>query len=633
MVKSRMRKMNFCSFNLNQNRGGGMSLKKRMNAGFQSIRNFEHQIKRKKMDNQWSILKFSATLLAFIMGLAILLGSPAAMAAEKMMVKDPSTGKMVVAPEYGGSLTFTKRGWPANTDTLAGGRWASQLVFAVLDKPSVADWGINRDTYALHMPWPPVDFLRGSLVEQWVQPDAITIIFHLRKGVHWHDKAPMNGREFTADDMVFNFHRMLGLGSGFTEPSPQLTAQLAPIKVESVTARDKYTVVFKLSEPNIGALQGLVDDETAYMYPPEVIKQHGDAKDWKVLVGTGPFELTDVVEESSATWTRNPNYWGYDEKYPENRLPYIDELRALFLPEVETLISAIRTRKVDISHRMSGIDQAISLQQTNPEIQVFKVFFRSNESFGVNVQKKPFDDIRVRKAMQMALDLETANKAYFHGLAEMTPVGRSRFPGQFVPFAEWPEEVKKVFAYDPEGAEALLDEAGYPRGSDGIRFKTVLKWIDSFNVGYAELATGFWREIGVDVELELIPGAEFTPVTGDRDYEMIVSITANLSPGYIHYSSGFNWNTANPQDPWYEAKVKAADAASSREELHALAREMDLYANAQFWTIWGGMAPQLVLAQPWVHGYSSELNLGSGQYWLQFSRMWIDSALKKEMGQ
>ena len=133
----------------------------------------------------------------------------------------------------------------------------------------------------------------------------------------------------------------------------------------------------------------------------------------------------------------------------------------------------------------------------------------------------------------MALDLETANSAYFKGLAEMTPVGRSRFPGQFVPFEEWPEEVKNVFTYDPEGAEALLDEAGYPRGSDGIRFKTTLKWIESFDVGYAELAIGFWREIGVDVELELIPGVEFTPVTGDRDYEMVTSITANLSPG-IH---------------------------------------------------------------------------------------------------
>ena len=59
---------------------------------------------------------------------------------------------------------------------------------------------------------------------------------------------------------------------------------------------------------------------------------------------------------------------------------------------------------------------------------------------------------------------------------------------------------------------------------------------------------------------------------------------------------------------------------------------MDLYANARFWSIWGGMAPQLVLAQPWVTGYNSELNLGSGQYWLQYSRMWIDSALKREMG-
>ena len=557
---------------------------------------------------------------------------PAA-AADKKYVTDPTTGNVVVAPEYGGTLTFTKRSWPANTDTLAGGRWASQLVFAVLDKPAIADWAIDRDVYALHMPWPPIEYLRGSLVERWEQTDDLTIIFHIREGVHWHDKAPMNGRELTADDIVFNYHRMLGLGSGFTEPSAQLTAQLAPIKVESVAAPDNHTVVFKLKEPNIGALIGLVDDETAYMYAPEVIKEHGNANDWQVLVGTGPFELVDVVEESSATWTKNPDYWGFDEKYPENRLPYVDELRALMMPEVATMISAIRTRKVDISARTSGIvNQTHSLQKTNPEIQAFTVYFRSQESFGVNVQKKPFDDIRVRKALQMALDLDTANSAYFKGLAEMTPVGRSRYPGQFVPFEEWPEEVKNVFNYDPEGAEALLDEAGYPRGSDGIRFKTTLKWIESFDVGYAELAIGFWREIGVDVQLELMPGAEFTPVTGDRDYEMVTSITANLSPGYIHYSDAFNWNTANPQDPWYEAKVEAADAAGSREELHALAREMDLYANSRFWTIWGGMAPQLVLAQPWVIGYNSELNLGSGQYWLQYARMWIDSALKREMG-
>ena len=329
-----------------------MSLKKLMNTCFKSILNFKHQIEREKMDNQWSISKISAILLALILGVAVFLGS-SAVGADKKMVKDPTTGKMVTAPEYGGSLTFTKRQWPANTDTLAGGRWASQLVFAVLDKPALADWGINRDEFSLNLPWPTIDFLKGSLVERWEQTDDLTIIFHIREGVRWHNKAPMNGREFTADDMVFNFHRMLGLGSGFTEPSPQLTAQLAPIKVESITAIDN-TVVFKLREPNIGALQGLVDDETAYMYPPEVIKQHGDATDWKVLVGTGPFELTDVVEESSVTWTRNPNYWGFDEKYPENRLPYVDELRALHMPEAATYLSALRTGQVDTGYKLTS---------------------------------------------------------------------------------------------------------------------------------------------------------------------------------------------------------------------------------------------------------------------------------------
>ena len=557
--------------------------------------------------------------------------APAA-AADKKYVTDPTTGEVVVAPEYGGTLTYAKNSWPPNTDTLAGGRWASQWVWGVLDKPALADWGMDRNEYPLNLPWPTIEFLRGSLVERWEQTDDLTIVFHLREGVRWHDKEPMNGRAFTADDVVFNYHRMLGIGSGFTEPSPQLTAQLAPIKVESATAMDN-TVVFKLKEPNIGALQGLVDEEAAYMYPPEVIKQHGDATDWKLLVGTGPFALTDLVEGSSATWTKNPDYWGYDEKYPENRLPYVDEVKALHMPEVATYLSAIRTRKVDTGYRLSSIDQVDSLQRSNPEIEMYTLYTRSNDTWGMNVQEEPFDDIRVRKAMQMALDLETANTTFFKGLAEMTPYGQNRLPGLYVPFEEWPEEVKKVFTYDPKGAEALLDEAGYPRGSDGIRFKTVLSHHYSRNLGYAELAAGFWREIGVDVELKITAtGAELVAARTDRDYKMASTEAALLSPSVARFWSGFIHNTANPQDPWYDSAYEAIAKAESRAEYQAMVREMDTYGIEQFWHIWGGMAPQIVPVQPWLIGYNGELNLGSGQYWLQYSRMWIDSALKQEMG-
>ena len=83
----------------------------------------------------------------------------------------------------------------------------------------------------------------------------------------------------------------------------------------------------KLKEPNLTALELILNDRAVAILPPEVIEQHGEYQDWRNLVGTGPFMVTDVVEESSITWTKNPDYWGYDEKYPQNRLPYVDQLR------------------------------------------------------------------------------------------------------------------------------------------------------------------------------------------------------------------------------------------------------------------------------------------------------------------
>ena len=140
------------------------------------------------------------------------------------------------------------------------------------------------------------------LAESWEQPDPLTVILHVRKGVHWHDKPPMNGRELTADDFVYNFHRVTGTGSGFTEPG-RLAAFLGYGVIESITATDKYTVVFKLKEDVTGKTffrglnisQVIAASYYSDIYPPEVIEEHGDAKDWRTIVGTGPFMLTDLV--------------------------------------------------------------------------------------------------------------------------------------------------------------------------------------------------------------------------------------------------------------------------------------------------------------------------------------------------
>ena len=90
---------------------------------------------------------------------------------------------------------------------------------------------------------------------------------------------------------------------------------------------------FNMKEPNLGALAAITDNYSSWVYPPEVIKEHGDVSDWRNLVGTGPMMLTDWTAGSSVTWTKNPDYWGYDDKLPENRLPYVERRQvALGMP-------------------------------------------------------------------------------------------------------------------------------------------------------------------------------------------------------------------------------------------------------------------------------------------------------------
>ena len=135
------------------------------------------------------------------------------------MVLDPSTGEMVKAPQYGGQLVFS-----ATTEAAHADAWWGTLNHRVgrlvLEKLGMVDWATPRDKWEFVSWYTPEPIVKPHLAESYEMPDPLTIIFHLRPGVHWHDKAPMNGRELTADDIVFNFHRMTGLGSGFTEASP-----------------------------------------------------------------------------------------------------------------------------------------------------------------------------------------------------------------------------------------------------------------------------------------------------------------------------------------------------------------------------------------------------------------------------
>ena len=612
-------------------------------AGFKSTLNSQNLFERKKMDHQKSKSTVSATLLALILGLIVLWTGLAAVAAEKKYVTDPTTGKVVTAPAYGGTITFAKGVTATSADILAIGSSSEGLIDPVVEKLGMADWATPRDKFDFYSFSPPT-YTKGALAESWSQPDPLTVIVKVRQGVHWHKKAPMNGRALTAQDIEYNYHRILGLGSGFTEPSKAAGyGALSGVNVESVTATDKYTVVFELQEPSLTVLTAIFNEFTGFIYPPEVIKKHGDMQDWRNLVGTGPFMLTHRTEGSSITWTKNPDYWGTDEKYPQNRLPYVERIRALVMPELATRLATLRTGQLDYLGVIGGgqiksIDQVESLRKTNPDIVIWPLAFRSNNSIGMNVQAEPFDDIRVRKALQMALNLEEINNAFFKGYADIIPQGQlSRSISQaLIPFEDWPEEIKKVFDYDPESAEALLDEAGFPRGADGVRFKTDFTQNASYDLNYIQLLASYWKKIGVDVEIDVPPIPGFVARRKSADFRLINAEAAGKTvplgwAGGMRYTD-VTWDSSNVDDPWYNAKFKEKEAATTMEEVNSITKELNQYAIENFWTLFGPIAPEYTVVQPWIIGYNGEVWLGENRYITVFSRLWIDSELKEAMG-
>ena len=557
--------------------------------------------------------------------------------AGKNYVTDPSTGEIVEAPQYGGTLTYGRSSLGEHTDVWFIGGFAQHWISVVLETLVIADWAFDRSVNDLRTYDLPESMFRGALAESWETPDTTTIIAHIRPGVYWHDKAPMNGRELTANDVEFNFHRLCGLGSGFTEASP-VAGGVCEI-VESVTATDDRTVVFKVTRPDAQAVSRIFDDSVSFIYPPEVIRQHGDLTDWRNLVGTGPMELTDVVEGASLKWTRVSDYWGFDEKFPQNRLPYIDELRMLLMPDQAARLAALRSGKVDVlgtagDSQLKSIDQVKSLRAKNPEINIWNFKFRSANAFIFNnVNNPPFNDIRVRRAMQMALDLETISETFFSGLADPTPQGmmdNSKI-GVGTPFEEWPEEIKRYYRYDPEGAKLLLAEAGYPDG-----FTTRVDYWEGYDINYAELASNYWREIGVEVEVHSVDGTRALALvrenTSDGMMHYLEAVTYEPRGILPNFTTDHTWNGCACSDPEYDELWGRANAATTLEEQSRWAKAANMRVVEQQWRISGPRSPQFNVAQPWVKGYNGEVRLGRGNISTVLTRVWIDQELKEAMG-
>ena len=292
-----------------------------------------------------------------------------------------------------------------------------------------------------------------SLAENWdISDDGLEYTFHLRQGVKFH-----NGNDFTAEDVAYTFHRMLTVESGVnTEFIDQIKGADELLAgetdtLEGVEVVDDYTIKVTLKEPFAGFLASISSPGVS-IYDSEATEAAGDqfGMDPAVTVGTGPFEFSSWSFNNQLVLTRNEDYWKGASKLPGVVIKII--------PDTETQSMMFESGELDILDLDYAADSVDRFTETYPD-QIVQGPRVGIVYFTMNFNKKPFQDVRVRKAVQMSIDRQAILDALYGGRGQ---VEQGIFPHGLIGFNPDQEEIK----YDPEAAKALLAEAGYADGFD-----------------------------------------------------------------------------------------------------------------------------------------------------------------------
>ena len=507
-------------------------------------------------------------------------------------------------PEYGGSMTMYYLNFNEAFDPAVGESYTYALWLESLWAP---DWGINNpDVYNFDANLLPTDCITGQIADSWeweVYEDGTgsDLTVKLRDDVYFQEKDAeydvFGGRNVTADDVVFSYDRTLGVGSYADKEAPDYGGMWPMVLGDVVDLEsgnavcekiDDYTVVFHLkatTESQLGTFMQSMINITGSEWDTLSQEQQND---WHYACGTGPYILTDYSTGSFYKFTKNENYYDYDERYPENKLPYLDEITLTSVGDAAAMMSSFIAGELDYISFDSSLsdDQGQEIVNSlNGDLQVLT--YNSNASaLNLKVNAAPFDDIRVRIALQKAINLEEVHSAYFGYDTDFN------YATLFIPALtdwistdEWDDELLSEYSYDPEGAKALLAEAGYP---DGFEFEIVTD--ANADQDIYQLAQSYFSAIGVTMK-----------ITNISDMQEIHSIQANeedsrpfsthladfesADAAFFNYnSSGFAFATFHSDSTLDDLLAKAMMAATSEEQAQA-AKEADLYFMQQHYAI------------------------------------------------
>ncbi|MBI4759576.1 MAG: glutathione ABC transporter substrate-binding protein [Chloroflexi bacterium] len=394
-----------------------------------------------------------------------------------------------------------------------------------------------------------------QLAERWeASPDAKVYTFYLRKGVKFHDGTPFNAAAVKA-----NFDRI-------RNPDNKLKRYTLYKIISQIDVIDEYTVRFTLAGP-FGAMIATFAHPAGGINSPTAVEKYG--KEYgKNPVGTGPYKFVEWVPNDHITLVKNPDYWD------KANGPKVDKIIVKPVPEAGTRIAMLQKGDAQFINTVPYAQAETVKGDKNLNLVATESIYTFWVS--MNVQKKPFDNLKVRQALNYAIDKEAIIKAVLRGYGK--PANSPVAP------LVWGHAPAKTYPYDPAKAKALLAEAGYPNG-----FKTTLRGAESTEAKEVMVAIqGQLKQVGVEAEVISLPSAtlsaeRFKPLaenTGEIDYSGWSPSTGDADWAIRPLLTKENWPPTNYTIGFY-THPKVEELVKTALQTSDAAKRKAAYAEVQ----------------------------------------------------
>jgi len=505
-------------------------------------------------------------------------------------------------PKRGGILTYLI---PADAPPSLDGHRETTYVTAHTGAPFYSVLiRINPDN-----PSSTTDFVCDLCTEMPTPTDGgKTYTFKIREGVKFHDGSPL-----TAEDVAASWNAIIYPPEGVLSPR---AANF--MMVDKVAATDPTTVVFHLKFATTAFLPALADP-FGWIYEKKIIDKDPHWYE-KNIMGSGPFKFAGYEIGQSIRGERNPDYYHKGQ-------PYLDGIVGIFAPKQATRIDALRSDRGAIEFR--GLPPAARDElkaALGDQIAVQESDWNCGSVVTINEQKKPFDDVRVRRALTLAIDRWRGAEA-LSKIADVRTVGSIVFPGS--PLAPTKEELEKFAGFWPDidksraEAKRLLQEAG----AEGLSFELLNRAVDQPYKFVGIWIVDEWNKIGLHVTQRVLPTGPW--FEAERTGNFAVDLQANchsvVNPlidvqPYLPTSVSAQ-NYGNYEDPaemeLYNKTLHETDPAKQHALMVQFAKYvMDDQAHKLVLPWWYRIVPYRSYVKGWKISPSHYLNQDLANIWL-----------------